>query len=341
MIYMNNYIIMDLPIELWQMISEKTKVLIQLKIKQCCKLFYKNLRICDFGDYKISSLLNDEIIQQHPYIKKLAINNNITTVNNLKYLDALYIYKNVNEKFFENINIRKIKFKRPLGMDFYSNKINLNHMTNLKVLKLNRFNEDSHISKLDLIKLNVSNCFNITNVNHLTNLQKLNIGNNKEILHIGFLTNLKNLNISYPCNINNDELSNLNLTKLIASGRLGITNFQHMTNLRELDIFGSEITSLNTLTNLIKLDISDNRNITSDGISSLVNLRELVAENCTGLKNLNHLTNLQKLNIRYCTHIRNEHIDKLELKKIQMKDCMISQVNSKRLIQINNITLIQ
>jgi hypothetical protein len=94
------------------------------------------------------------------------------------------------------------------------NIIDLNHMTNLKILYANGNNglTDDGIKNLNLVHLfvdknsNITNINHMTNLNHITNLEILSINSNSKIIDITNLTNLKILRAESDCNINNDDI---------------------------------------------------------------------------------------------------------------------------------------
>jgi len=145
-----------------------------------------------------------------------------------------------------------------------------------------------------LLKLDVRNNPNITNVSFLTNLielnasgsdcginqdgikglklRKLNINTNSKIVNVSFMTTLVALNIGRycvptyhdKCNVNQDGIDGLNLVKLDAFHNSKITNVSLMTNLLVLNAgwnCGINQVGIHGL-NLFKLYIHDNPNIT-------------------------------------------------------------------------------
>jgi hypothetical protein len=179
--------------------------------------------------------------------------------------------------------------------------IHLNHLHHLEYLKLYyaEVTNDDIQGITNLRSLDVYQCKNLTNINHLINLVKLKLrGGHKlnqsgineltqlRILHIedtptkidlSHFTNLTYLNISRynGDNIDNDTLKPLVKLVTLATGPVeNLTDINHLINLRYLDIgiecgltnYGiSKLVGLTTLT--VKNTISD--------ISTLVNLTDL------------------------------------------------------------------
>ena len=84
----------------------------------------------------------------------------------------------------------------------------MNHMTNLRILYAKGANcgiDDAGIRDINLIELNATNNFKITNVNHMTKLQIL-------------------IAEGYNYGIGDEEIKNLNLNKLYSCYNNKITN---------------------------------------------------------------------------------------------------------------------
>jgi hypothetical protein len=83
---------MDVPLELWQLIFDHIDFLSKIRLRQVNSLFLY-LPIVDLHhiEYRYLGLLNDNILRQHPFTKKLFAfdNPNITSVNHLVYLEEL------------------------------------------------------------------------------------------------------------------------------------------------------------------------------------------------------------------------------------------------------------
>lgn len=348
-----------IPLDTWQIILGKLSMRSQLRLKQVCKLLYGELKLYNFEKEKYAGLLTNEIIKQHPYIKKLYLAKTLD-LSSLKYLDSLYIKTNIPNNYLDNIDVKEIKFLTYVLKN--KETVNLNHMTKLSSLRLHH-NEVTYND--------------IANVN----LTEFDMGNNR-VNYISNLTNLTTL-IMPGYKTNNNELININLTTLKITSNYNIPNFLHMTNLTELYLPGNYISDLNKLSNLKILNIShsympldnikqlhnleelyaercpcitnfncftklrilnmnNNDSIKSHDISELSNLTELYAQACYRLTDLNFLINLRVLDITYCQALLNKHVNKLQLEAIYTNsNSKVIKINTTRLRQINNIKLVK
>jgi len=224
---------MDIPIEIFQSILNHSDFLTQIRIRCASKLLYTKMEIHDLYDIadKYLDLLSDDILQVYPLTRKLNAKHNgkITNVNCLTQLEVL----NANTACL-NTNECTFFFSCGIGDDGISNLnlkelyacnnctiINLNHMSNLKVL-----DASSHYCS-------------ITNqgIQRLTNLKKLDVTFNDKITDINHMTNLVELN-ARGHGINDANISNLNLKILNVTDNPYITNVNHMPNLEKLWAYG-------------------------------------------------------------------------------------------------------
>jgi hypothetical protein len=142
--------------------------------------------------------LNDDILKKFPYLKYLDLRSSEVT-----NLDSLNLIK----------------------LNILNNYVNLNHMTNLKIL---------HIRPPCIMSID-----HINGISYMTTLEKLDVYGNSQITDINCLVNLKKLNAGgYHCGINDSGIKNLNLIKLITTGNPKIKNINHMTNLKKLSACG-------------------------------------------------------------------------------------------------------
>lgn len=164
----------------------------------------------------------------------------------------------------------------------------VSRLTNLTHLNLahDRIITDDTVSRLtNLTKLNLFCNSTITNrfISLLTNLTHLNLTHNKIITDdsVSLLTNLTRLSLSDNKKITDGSVSLLtNLTRLNLNAELVHTSVtddsvSRLTNLTYLRLRrNTKITdaSVSILTNLTKLDLLYNSTITSEPISSLINL---------------------------------------------------------------------
>src|SRR5438445_7153922 len=89
---------MEMIIELYQEILDRTDFLCQIRLSQLNRYLYDNLKICDFHniDSKYLKILSDNILKNYKYVKKLNAyyTHNITDKGishmNLHTLDASF-----------------------------------------------------------------------------------------------------------------------------------------------------------------------------------------------------------------------------------------------------------
>ena len=69
---------MDIPIELYQEILERSDFITQIRLIQLCKYHNENLKIYDFHDInpKYFLMLLDDILKNYKYITKLNASDN-------------------------------------------------------------------------------------------------------------------------------------------------------------------------------------------------------------------------------------------------------------------------
>lgn len=308
-----------LPIELWQIISEQTKFLSQIRLTQVCKHLYNNLKIYDFTKKCYAKKLDDDIISKHQFMKRLKViqyNNikitNIDHLKNLEYLKATY-----------DCNITDAHI------------INLTNLTTLKIFMNPKIGNVSQLTKLKTLYLNHDSRI-IRDIGGLINLTELNTECNDKLLGIDMLTNLK---ILYMTD-NNANLNGLtNLETLHLGYNEHITNLNHLVNLKHLYLKNGNFPTVNPgidkLTNLEFLNISHNMFI--NDLNSLVNLNTLIANECDNItdESIKKLVNLTRLEINY-SQIKNvNHLTKLEILSMYGNDKIIEISNLERLSSLN------
>lgn len=283
----------QIPIEIWQIISESTPFLEQIRLRQVNKYFYEKLEIHDFYniDDKYLSELSDPILINYPFIKYLNAHCNIkiTTVNHMFKLEKLKASCNVCACDLHNsycgITDEGLNLINLISLNACDNTkiMNINHMTKLKKLNASRNCGISNngFRKLHLRELNAFDNYKITIIKHSGKLSKLNAG--------GY------------CGLTNDSIKYVNVKELIIDNNSNITNVNHMTKLKilsgryfsaidnngidqvyleKLDIKGNpRITNVNHMTNLKILIASDNCGISDEGINLLENLEVLKSKN--------------------------------------------------------------
>ena len=267
----------------------------QIYFIQINKQFNK-LKIIDLYNikYKYLEKLNDNILQIYKDCERLYAkdNKNVKNINHLTNLKILNCvgHCGVSDEDIQNLDLITLKCS-------YNEKITkINHMKNLKNLECQyhgNLNNDGVVG-LDLKKLNILHNNNINiNINQFTNLKSLCCGYlsgtydlkslnlkslfayNVHIKNINHMTNLELLDCGgYISNVNDDDLKNLNLTKLYMDDNMIIKNISHMDNLRILSCNNTNINdnSIKNL-NLINLKCSTNKNITN--VEHMTNLKML------------------------------------------------------------------
>ena len=247
-------------------------------------------------------------------------------------------------KFNQNI-LDNYKFAKSLSIVLTLNRLNIDHMTNLRYLHVSQY--DTYCDKFEIFsekltglrKLSISLRKQICNLNHLTNLKKLyiysldhrgfdnstikNLSQLEELhiyssyksLNINHMTDLKILNISGGCIVSDECIKNLlNLEQLYLKKNNDMFDYHN-------DI---EITSLNHMTNLKILHLLTDNTVTinDEGIKYLTQLEELHIKNAHNITDLNHMTNLKILNIDDC-NIDNKGIKKLlQLERLLTRRCI-------------------
>ena len=123
------------------------------------------------------------------------------------------------------------------------------------------------------LHLNLSNCFNITDVSALGNVHTLDLTCCRNITDVSSLGNVHTLNLSYSDNI---------------------TNVSSLGNVHTLDLsYCSKITDVSALGNVHTLNLSDCDNITD--VSALGNVHTLDLRGCINITNVSALGNVHSL----------------------------------------------
>lgn len=263
----NFFRIMDIPIDIVQIISDKTgTTFTQISIKKLNKYYHSNLHISILSPYQKNRLyytfLNQKIINRY---------------NLIKYLEIGYLYDPID--FSELKSLKKLQWRDATGtkecahlpssleslieLDCSFNPFltNINNLTNLKILKC----VGSGFSNKHTVKLS---CDGISN---LVNLESLNCSNNCNIINITSLTNLTKLNCGGVNNFISDLRHNVNLRSLDCIANKWIKDISFLTNLNELKVYNQDI-HLDSLTNLTSLYIDQ---FLEKNLNNFVNLRIL------------------------------------------------------------------
>ena len=223
-----------------------------------------------------------------------------------------YLYKNLS--LIEIANLTREQFR---ALD---NRVLEKH-TNLKVLEINRFcytskavyfNLDKH-TKLERLS------YHYLNFKMNPNLSLINLG-----IYLDFklnphlsLINLTNLSFHF-CNFapNISHLTRLQRLKVYLNDDNEDNDEQEfdipsITSITKLVLREHKVQNLNYMTHLLTLKLFDCYGLGEKGMSNLVNLTNLLIKEGSCYKNLNHFTNLRKLNIRYLDDLNHDGIIKL------------------------------
>ncbi len=323
-----------LPMCLLQYIFDMLKTKDQINFRKTNKKHY-NLSIKRIKLNKIDFI--DNFILSQPVFTKLEyINLNnckkmlITDFNDLKHLHTLVLKRPIitaiNPDCLQNINLKK------LTLTGVTNKIQINHMTNLKKLCVQGFNiiVNEDIQNINVKKLDISFTDYITNFNHMSNLKtlrcygcyninsekliglkltKLCLGYGTPVINLNFMTCLKSL-VLRDYFINDTYIKDLNLEELHIENTL-ITNISHMTNLKRLSCPGRRC--------LLKQEYIPTQNLQFLNISDNPNIREVVLK----------MPNLTYLNCSgHNSSIDNDIIDRLNLRVLKTSfNKKISQIS--------------
>ena len=224
-----------------------------------------------------------------------------------------YLYKNLS--LIEIVDLTREQFR---ALD---NSVLEKH-TNLKVLEINRLYNTSKVVYFNLDK-------------H-TKLEKLsyyylNFKMNPNLS----LINLTNLSF-YFCNFTPNISHLTRLQRLTVYLKVGNEGFDipAIASLTKLVLREHKVDNLNTMTQLLTLKLLDCNRLGGNGIRNLVNLTNLLIKEGCGYKNLNHFTNLRKLNIRYLDDINYDGIIKLT----NLEDFTEESIRSVHLNHLDKLT---
>lgn len=159
-----------------------------------------------------------------------------------------------------------------------------------------------HINDMYLARLNDSILMNYNFIRHLY------ASDNPHITDINHMTKLSTLNASYKSGIRDAHINQLNLEKLIANCNKNITNLNHMTNLKTLEIRSDYLRS----------NVKNHSGVNDIGISKLSNLEQLDVDYNYNITDINHMTNLTRLDARGHCGINNDSIVKFNLKHLDV-----------------------
>lgn len=237
--------------------------------------------------FNISLLTNLEHLAAQ---KTPILTQHLTSLTKLSYLNISYTKVNHIDTL---LNLTKlICLQTPLS--------NITHLTNLlNLVSGGRNNKIIEINSLtNLTKLVLDRFSAVKEIDNLINLNTLCI-NESKIKNISTLTNLTELEATGNYYLNDGTLRPLTRLECLSVSS-DINSIQFLTNLDYLNIdIVFESVNLNSLQKLETL-ILNHSNINTDNIIELTKLKRL---SITGQHNdldLNHLTNLKKLNLFQC-----------------------------------------
>lgn len=214
------------PIEIWQIILEKTEFIQQIRLRQVCKYFYNELYVTDFAfkiPCKYKRLLSDDILKQHKYIKYLDISLPTSGTDN-----GVYELYNLPANIVSDDGIKHLTSLTKLYADNNKYITDVNHLINLEELSIGGIycgvNNEGIKNLLKIKVLDISDS-NVSKINHLKNLEILIVCG---YVYGGCCGSLSNFD--------SDDLLDLNLTELYISGNNKIIKIPYMINLRLIDI---------------------------------------------------------------------------------------------------------
>lgn len=189
-----------------------------------------------------------------------------------------------------------------------------NAFSNLRKLTIDYGSIDQYgISRLlNIESLSLTNCPNVTDVNHMTKLKYLKISNNSTVLDVSNLSLLEEIevyNVLKIVGLNNS--TKLRKIELISNQNplIDEKDIKDLVNVTLFRVnFCDNLHSVNHMTKLVELYIGG-INYASGGIKNLPHLRKLTLVNTRRINKFNHLTNLEKLYISSNTSDRPINIE--------------------------------
>ena len=201
-----------LPIEVWNIIFDKSGFIEQIRVRQVHKDLLK-LQIVNLHtiDGKYLYLLTDNILLNYPHIKFLNAHDNkkITSVNHMSKLIKLNAgcQCGIGDDGIKDINLEI-----------------LNAYNNVKITSLN------HMPKLINLNAGYHSGIGDNGIKDI-NLQILNTWNNSKITSVNHMSKLINLDAGWNCGIGNDGIKDINLQILNAWDNDKIISVNYMSKL--------------------------------------------------------------------------------------------------------------
>ena len=226
---MNTYLlVMNLPIELYQLILSKSDFLTQIRLCQANTEFQAKLEIHDFMNIgcKYYKRLTNDILQLHPFITKLdtRFNTKITNIESMMRLVELNIW---DHKEITNLNCLTRLEKLWVGGLCGVNDEGIINLTNLKKITAYgnpRITNLNHMTQLEYLNVGDACCgIGDAGIYNLTSLTELNASSNKRITNVNHMARLEILYADWDCGINTSGISQLRLKRLIAEKNFKIT----------------------------------------------------------------------------------------------------------------------
>ncbi len=314
-----------LPLCLLQYIFDFLNLKTQFKFKQINKYCYTKLHIKKINDRKVIKKIPLKLFDKlNPFILDISIyycNIQLSLQSsNISVLNFVYnaLYKSSNYITLCLDNDRNF-VKKDKMLQVHPN---LNHMTNLKTLKMkNETIVIDNIKDLDLREFYIENCYFNLNI-----FGRKFVKENKVLLPFYFLNCFRNLRVLHitlckakGIKIYDCHLKQLNLTELKLNDFENITTLKHMFKLKIL---------------ICPIDSKISWNVLKD-----LNLEELYINCYEGYLDLNHMSNLKVLSCIY-TDLDNNSICKLNLTELYIDYCQnitkVPNMSNLKVLRCNN-----
>lgn len=270
--------------------------------------------------YKICTITNLS------YYDSFLLKNGILKQQKFQTLKTLHIVKNINQCDIQNLNLTE------LYLTCNCNITDLNDMKNLIKLHISAectITQDAFIT-LDLVELIVHG-LGVTDVSSIKSLQKLTISSKSKIgqngisglnltefycyapnIHdVSFMKNLKVLHICYESGVDQKGIDGLNLIELSLAFNPKVSRLFTIPTLLE---------STSLMSNLQILDASSDVCMIGQYDIKYLNLVELNANNNYRIRDVRHMTNLQRLCARGKCGINQKGISGLNLVEFDAKN---------------------
>jgi len=275
--------------------EESEYVKIQLEdeknVENIIKTAYNILKLpITYEEYKNILLNITKIYKEIEYTEKNIITY-ITIVDYFMLNKQEEIFNYIIEKYIIEENKYYEKLNMYNSIDYYiRKKLETKNKINSKTLEyiININNEITELYSKTITQETLNKC---------KSLVKLNIKNNKNITNVNHLSKLEELNISWFCGVDQKGIKDLKLVKKLNAE------------------CNSKIKDVNHLDKLEELNISWNCGVNQEGIKELKLIKNLNAHNNDKIKDVNHLDKLEELDISWNCGVNQEGIKYLKLVK--------------------------